>query len=589
MRKRTKIVCTIGPACKDERVLRGMIENGMNVARLNFSHMEREEADRIIALLKNLRSKLHIPLAIMLDTKGPEVRLYGYREPVPLSQNDIITIKSYEKPDLHSKETGNKFHFYTNLPSAGSLCRIGSRVLLMDGFIEGEIIDKNETCVKVRIRNSGLLRTKAHFAIPGTEYPLPFLSEKDREDIIFAAEKGLEYIALSFVGSANNIFTVRNLIHDRFPGSAIQLIAKIENKAAIDHLDEIISHADGIMVARGDLGVELDMAEVPVMQKRIIEKSYLRGKPVITATQMLESMINNPIPTRAEASDVANACYDLTSAVMLSGETAVGSFPELVVKTMSRIIEKAEEGIDYNKIFRLRRESDFSEADLTSIVCRNAISITDECGAKVLVVITKTGYSARMVSRLRSKIPILAMTYQDTTYNQLELNWGVNPEMIEEESSIESIIQRIGEICLERGVAERGDRIVIIAGLPLGRHGTTNMVRVETVGKKPVRGIALNKKTVSGSVVYVKEDADINTKDLSGKIVFLSDFKKDYVPYLKLVAGIVMETYKYEHDLSLLGIAYNIPIFIDAKGVFEQIKEGSVVELRGDRNIISEL
>lgn len=590
MEKRTKIICTIGPACWSEETIRGMVDRGMNVARFNYSHMKHEDALRTITIIKDLREERSIPIALMLDTKGPEVRLYGHDGPVELSAGDEITVESYTGTDLESVRLEDDNRFFTNLPSLGSLAQSGTRVLIMDGLLEGKVVRKENDTLYIRLINSAVLRPKAHFAIPNTEYPLDFLGEKDKEDILFAVEYEFEYIALSFVGSAADIFKVRNLIIDNYPQSRTKLIAKIENKKATEHIDEIISHSDGIMVARGDLGVEMDMAEVPIMQKKIIEKSFLRGKPVITATQMLESMIDKPIPTRAEASDVANACFDLTSAVMLSGETAIGRFPELVVQTMADIVKTVEVNLDYDKILLRtydRRRS--VQKDLTTIVSGNAVSIADESRARAIVAVTKTGYSARMLSKLRPKQPIWAFTYDIHTYHQMSINWGIHPFMIQEETSFESLVALIKEVCMKEGVADQGERIVIVGGLPLGRQGTTNMVRVETVGKRPIRGKCLNDRSVSAPAVFITDREDFKSKDISGKVLFLHDFKKEYVGHFKLAAGIVMESDLYENDLSLLGVAFDIPIIINVSGAFEQFLEGSVVEINGENNELIEI
>ncbi len=590
MEKKTKIICTLGPSCWEESTIRRMINNGMNVARFNYSHMKPEDALQSIEILRKIREELSIPLALLLDTKGPEVRLYGYEGPIEVKKDDTITVESYTGTDIESLKSEKPLHFYTNLPDLSSLAGEGKRILFMDGFLEGKVVASENDVLQIQLINGAVLRQKAHFAIPNTTYPLDFLSEKDKEDILFAVEQGFEFIALSFVSSAKDLFEVRNLIIDQFPESRTQLIAKIENKAAVDNIDEIISHSDGIMVARGDLGVEMDMTEVPIIQKEIIEKSFLRGKPVITATQMLESMIDKPIPTRAEASDVANACFDLTSAVMLSGETAIGNYPELTVKTMSDIVCRVEDHHDYDKILIRtydRRKNIYR--DLTTIVNGSAVSIANECRARAIVVVTKTGYSARMVSKLRPRQPIWAFTYDSITYHQMALNWGIQPFLVEEETSFETLVGHIKELCLSLELAPQGERIIIVGGLPMGKHGTTNMVRVETIGKRPIDGRSLNNRATSAPAVFINGLEDFYKKDISGKIVFLKDFRREYVSHLKIVSGIVMESALFENDLSLLGIAYTIPIIIGAEGAFEQIVEGSVVEIDGERDILVEV
>lgn len=480
MRKRTKIICTIGPVSRNDKILREMIKNGMNVARFNFSHMTRDEALEAIGMIKKIRKDLNVPLPIMLDTKGPEVRLYGYKEEIQLNKGDTVYIESYEGDDISKVDAIGKNHFYTNLPTVTTLGKAGARVLFMDGFIDGEITDKTDTSIVVQIRNNGVLRPRAHFAIPNVEYPLQFLSEQDKSDILFASEQGFEYIALSFVNRSEDVGQVRRLLTEINPENRIMLIAKIENRSAVENLSEIIDHADGVMVARGDLGVELDVSEVPLVQKKIIKMCYQRGKPVITATQMLESMIENPIPTRAEASDVANACFDLTSAVMLSGETAVGNYPGETVATMTAIINSVEESFENSRNSGIIIQDQLKE-DLTAIVNSSAVSIASAIKADAIVVVTTSGYSARMLSKMRSMVPIWAFTYDPITYRQLELSWGVIPKMIAKENFFEAMVSHVKLMCLKDGIGKPGSTIVIVGGLPMGKSGTTNTVRVETL------------------------------------------------------------------------------------------------------------
>ncbi|MBN2433296.1 MAG: pyruvate kinase [Acidobacteria bacterium] len=488
MLTKTKIVCTLGPASWNKDIITRLVAEGMNVARLNFSHTSPRDARGILALLKEIREEMRLPLAILLDTKGPEVRVYGHSEPQELQEGEIITIRSYTGPDIDAHSADQPHLFFTNLPRLADLVRPGQRILLMDGFIEGEVTARQveQQGIEVRINNPGRLRPKAHLTIPQIDYPLPFLSDKDRADIAFAVENQLDYLALSFVKSADDILQVRNLIHETDARSDIKIIAKVENKRAVDHMDEIIHHSDGIMVARGDLGVELDIEEVPIIQKKLIRRCYLSGKPVITATQMLESMVENPIPTRAEASDVANACYDQTSAVMLSGETAIGRYPVQVVRTMRRIVAKAEHSIDYESLLFGRPPMEKS-SDLTTIVTYNALTAAYQANAKAIAVVTRSGYSARMLSRLRPGLPMYAFTYDPRVYHQLALNWGIQPFYLDKAEVFEELTQRVKVYCEENGLARAGDLIVFVAGLPLGKRGTTNMIRIETIGNPNIR------------------------------------------------------------------------------------------------------
>ena len=585
---KTKIVCTLTGKHADEKFIKQMIKNGMNVVRLNFSHMNIKQANRIIEIIAEVRAEINEPISIMLDTKGPEVRLYGFDKEVEIKKDDLITIQSYDGEDIESIESEKERYFYTNLPDVGKLTKEGGKILLMDGFVEGRIIDKENDRIIVEIKNNALLRPKAHLSIPKLDYPLPFLAPKDVEDIKYAVERDLDYLALSFVRSTEDISKVKSLVREINPESQIKIISKIENRKALDNLNEIIRYSDGIMVARGDLGVELDLQDVPVVQKDIIEKCYLSGKPVITATQMLESMVDNPIPTRAEASDVANAGYDMTSAVMLSSETAIGKYPLKVVETMKNILLKVENAIEYENVLRKRKEI-FQSRDLTSIISYNAISTSYQSNSAALIVFTKTGYSARMISKLRPKLPIYAFTFKRKVFNQLALNWGVFPFMLKEKDDFEAMLSDALDLCLKENLVNRGDLAVIIAGLPLGGSGRTNNIRIESLGKSRIPGKLIHEGDVTAPVVHIYNENDISEKKLTGKILFLKNFKKEYIAYLRYVSGIGMENDDYEKDLQLIGMTYNIPVFLNAYAVMDMIEEGTVVEINSKKQLLIEI
>ncbi len=479
-RDKTKIICTLSMNQSDETILTDMILKGMDVARLNFSHASYDDAEHLIKLLKKIRDKLRMPVAIMLDTKGPECRIYGIDKPLTVETGDHIIVESHPPENIENYRTSAPNHFVTNLPFFHTLVKEGDRVLLADGQVECRVHEISGEKVFLEAKNKGGLRNKAHLNVPGLDYPMPFLSDKDIKDIQFAVAQDLDFIALSFVRDSDDLFKVRDVIYDADPDSQIQLISKIEHRKAIDNLDELIHHSDGIMVARGDLGVELDIEEVPIMQKKIIRDCYLAGKPVIVATQMLESMIDHRIPTRAEVSDVANACFDLASAVMLSGETAIGKYPLLVVETMQRIIEKVEDSYGYEDFLKTQLDT-IRAKDLTGILTVAAVSTAYRTKAKALVVFTKTGYSARMLSRLRPGLPLYAVTLDEKVYNQLAISWGVTPVMIEDDPDFEILVKRAISELRRESLVERDDNLVIVASVPLGLHGRTNMIRVEIV------------------------------------------------------------------------------------------------------------
>jgi len=491
--KRTKIVATLGPASDKVETIADLIRAGVDVFRLNFSHSDPEAARVLVAAVREARGSLRSPVAIMADIKGPAVRMYGYAKSIALEAGSILEIESRPPEGIELLASPDASRVYTNLPDIDALCAIGQKVLLMDGYFAGEVVARGGAAggaggggsVSVRVGNPGSLRPKAHLTIPRVDYPIPFLSEKDIRDITFAAEAGVEYIALSFVRNATDIEEVRRLIQRTLAPSGrknqVKLIAKIESAKGLDAAAEILGAADGIMVARGDMGVEIAIETVPIAQKRLIRDGFLSAKPVITATQMLESMIESPRPTRAEASDVANACFDSTSAVMLSGETAIGRFPVKVVETMSAIIRQVEAEFDY-ELFHERMPPEVRAGKLAAIMSYNAVSVAYQTGAAGVAVLTETGNAAQLISRLRPRMPIFAFVKDETVYNQMAMNWGVRPFLLAgPEESLDALVAEIIDTCSYAGALKKGDRLVVVAGLPLSRRGTTNMIRVETV------------------------------------------------------------------------------------------------------------
>lgn len=485
--RRTKIICTIGPASENPDCIRSLIREGMSVARINFSHCKYDEALNRVGMLREAREELGVPLAIMLDTKGPEVRMFGYSRPVMLAKGETLYIESTDQqPEKVSEFPPEKRHFYTNLPRVNKLCQIGSRVLLQDGFIECEVIQLHADsggAVSVRVLNDGRLKDKAHLAVPGADYPIPFMSEKDRKDIAFAVENGFEYIALSFVRTANDIAAVRDLIRGVRPDSHIKLIAKIEDKQALANIYDIIRDSDGIMIARGDLGIEVPIEELPGIQKSIIKRCYLAGKPVIVATQMLESMTEKPYPSRAEVTDIANAVMELTSAVMLSGETANGAHPERVVNMMGRIIDRTEAAIDYRTLARITH--DYVDRDnITNIVAYRVVDMGHDWNAKAISVVTASGIGAAALSKFRPTIPIFAFAHDPLLYHQLALNWGVVPFLIDnpEGQRFSEVARRTMDMLRRRGAISNGDKLVFMASNPFGKGRPTNTIRCEVVG-----------------------------------------------------------------------------------------------------------
>ncbi|WP_435921794.1 pyruvate kinase [Paenibacillus sp. DYY-L-2] len=472
--RKTKIVCTIGPSSESLENTKKLIMAGMNVARLNFSHGDFEEHGNRIKTIRQASEELGKSIAILLDTKGPEIRTGKLKEePIELVQDEFITLTTEEI-------LGDKDRLsitYKDLPGD---VEVGSTILIDDGLIGLTVVDIQGTEIKCRIVNGGTIKSKKGVNVPGVAISLPGITEKDANDIKFGIEQGIDFIAASFVRKASDVLEIRELL-ERNNATHIQIISKIENQQGVDNLDEILEVSDGLMVARGDLGVEIPAEDVPLVQKRMIEKCNRAGKPVITATQMLDSMQRNPRPTRAEASDVANAIFDGTDAIMLSGETAAGKYPVESVLTMSRIAEKAESALEYHEIFL--KQSNAQQTTVTEAISQSVANSALELNAKAIITSTETGYTARMVSKYRPKAPIIAVTTEDQTLRRLALNWGVNPVKGQVATSTDEMFDNAMKGGLDSGLVKEGDLVVITAGIPLGRSGSTNLIKIGQVRK----------------------------------------------------------------------------------------------------------
>lgn len=472
--RKTKIICTLGPASEKPHILKKLIEMGTNVVRLNFSHGNFDEHKRRIELVKQYREGLDLPVAILLDTKGPEIRLGKFKQcPVYISEGQPFTLTIDECLGDESRVSVSYKNIVKDVYE-------GSRILIDDGLIELKVDEITQSNVHCTVVNGGSLGDHKGVNIPGIPLNLPNLTDKDREDIKFGIENGVDYIASSFVQRAEDIKAIRNFLNEN-GGEGIHIIAKIENQLGIDNIDEIIKASDGIMIARGDLGVEIPIENVPIVQKNIINKCILAGKPVITATQMLDSMIRNPRPTRAEVSDVANAIYDGCDAIMLSGETAVGKYPIETFTTMVNIARKVEESIDYDGSYLEDCVRNISTT--THAISHASCTIARELGAKAIVTPTKSGYTTRMVSRYRPKPPIIATTTSYDAYRRLALIWGVIPKLVPDVNSTDEMIEKAEEAALTTRVVNNGDMVVITAGVPVGQSGKTNLIKVHVVGQ----------------------------------------------------------------------------------------------------------
>jgi len=473
MRTRTKIICTLGPAVSSYEKILQLIDAGMDVARLNFSHGTHADHLKTIQLLKKGREEKKVPLAIMLDTKGPEIRL-------GMVKADAFAVKAGQRLLLTKEEVlGDENHVHITPPFVIDALAVGTRVLIDDGYLLTHVVEKRKEGVVIEIENAGLIKSQKGVNIPGVDIALPAMTAQDVEDITFGCAQDVDLIAASFIRSADHILEIKNLLAKQ-KKSNILIIAKIENSLGVQNFDTIIQVADGVMVARGDLGVELPLKEVPRLQKMMIRKCYQLGKPAITATQMLESMIKNPRPTRAEVSDVANAIYDSTSAVMLSGETAVGQYPIQTVQMMKSIVEEAEKDFDYSDFFEHNARRDFN--DISNSVALAAVKTAYSAQAKAIFCFTSSGQTARIVSRFRPKMPIVALTSHPKVYHQMALSWGVIPVDPTTAKDAQDALAITSRFALQREVISCGDLVVVTCGSPFGISGTTNMMLVESIG-----------------------------------------------------------------------------------------------------------
>ncbi len=579
MLRKTKIICTLGPATEDETVLRRLMLGGMNAARFNFSHCTHEDATKKLEAVTRLREELGLPIATILDTKGPEIRVKTFQNgPIQLEAGDTFTLttREVEGDDKIVSIT------YKDLPKD---LKAGSRVLIDDGLVEMRAEHVSDTDIVCTVLNGGRVSNHKGINVPGTKLSMPFISEQDRSDIIFGIENGFDYIAASFTRSAEDILEIRHILKEHDCHS-MNIIAKIENMEGVENIDEILRVVDGIMVARGDMGVEIPLEDVPVLQKELIQKSYLAGKQVVTATQMLDSMMKNPRPTRAEATDVANAIYDGTSCIMLSGETAAGKYPVEALETMVRIAEKAEESINYIKRFNSRDNSDVA-FDVTNAISHATCTTAHDLGAKAIITVTKSGVTARQLSKFRPLYPIVGCTTEKHVWRQLNLSWGVVPMLIDEVEDTDALFERAVDAAERTGLVKSGDLVVITAGVPLGISGTTNMMKVHVVGHVLVTGDGVTEQSVSARLCVCKRLADIPKRFRDGDILVVPETNNTIVEYLRRCSGIITEDAGANSHAAIVGLAMDKPVITGAEHATDLLKSGAVVTLDAKNGRVS--
>lgn len=567
--RKTKIVCTMGPATDDDKVLRDLMLAGMDVARLNFSHGTHDEAKARMDRIKRIRDELDLPVAILLDTKGPEIRVKSFKGgKATLTDGSKFTLYI---DDVEGDSSGVSIT-YKDLPKD---IKPGATLLIDDGLIEIEALSVKSDRIICEVKSGGVVSNSKGVNVPNVSLSMPYMSQKDIDDILFGIEQDVDFIAASFVRTAADVLEIRSLL-EKHNGSDIRIISKIENAEGVDNIDDIIKVSNGTMVARGDMGVEIPLEVLPVIQKQIIKKTYRAGKVVITATQMLDSMIRNPRPTRAETTDVANAIYDGTSAIMLSGETAIGRYPVDTVKTMSTIAERTEQDIDYVKRLNTA-EINTANMDVTNALSHATCTTAHDLHASAIIALTYGGTTAQMISKFRPQCPIIAPTVNQKTRRQLNLSWGVIPVVSEMRNNTDELFDHAVECAQKTNVVKSGDLVVITGGAPIGVSGTTNIMKVHLVGHILASGTGVTKMHSTAKVCVADTLEDLERDFADGDIVVNSVTTPDMVSYLKKAGGIVTEEKGEACYAAIIGMALDIPVITGAANATHILKTGTVV------------
>ncbi|MEA5003448.1 MAG: pyruvate kinase [Christensenella sp.] len=575
--RRTKIICTLGPACEDEKMIERMIEAGMDVARFNFSHGDHDVQKERIKKIRKISKKMGRYISCLLDTKGPEIRIGQFETgSVELKTGDVFTLTTRE---VVGDETIVSISF-KDLPRD---LKQGAVVLIDDGLIELQATNITETDITCKILNGGTLGDKKGVNVPGFTISLPYVSEKDKADIIFGIENEFDFVAASFTRHEQDILDIKKILEEH-NNRSIRVIAKIENAEGVKNINDILRVSDGIMVARGDMGVEIPLEDVPVYQKRLIDKAYTAGKIVITATQMLDSMMHNPRPTRAETTDVATAIYDGTSAIMLSGETAAGKYPVEAVQTMARIALRAEKDIDYRERFEQNDIDCFS--DVTNAISHAACTTAYDLGASAIITVTKTGTSVRMTSKYRPSIPIIGCSPDPIVCRQLSMSWGVIPLEVEQKDNTDELFATVVDTAKEAGYLKNGDLVVIMAGVPLGIAGTTNLLKVHIVGNVLVKGVGVNNMCASGNLCVANTEKQARQLFKSGDILVIPKTSNYILDLMKQSAGIITEDDNLDSHAAIVGMALDIPVLVGAVSATQILKSGTHIKLDAERGLV---
>ena len=568
--RKTKIICTLGPSTDKDGVLRELIANGMNVARFNFSHGSHEEHKGRLDLLKSLREELGKPVAALLDTKGPEIRLKDFKNGVEnLVAGQTFTLTTRDVEGTNEICSIN----YKDLPMD---VEPNGTIMLDDGLIKLQIQTVNDTDIVCTVLNNGKIKNKKGVNVPGVHLSMPYMSQRDKDDIIFGIQQGYDFIAASFVRTAQDVYDIRNLLNQY--DSNIRIIAKIENREGVNNIDSILAAADAVMVARGDLGVEIDFTELPGIQKNIIERSFSFGKPIVTATQMLDSMIVNPRPTRAEISDVANAIYDGTSAIMLSGETAAGAYPVEALKTMSAIAERTEQ-----EGFHLRgrqMDSNPGKISVSDATAHAACLTARDVNAAAIVTVSESGTTARLLSKYRPQQPIIACVMREQVQRQLSLSWGITPLMMSLAHSTDELIEMSTALAKENGYLHNGELAVVTAGVPVGVSGTTNMIKIHMVGNCLATGVGVgpeNNDVASGKACVCRTMDEVRAKFKPGMVLVVPSTSNEMLSFVRDAAALVVEEPGLNSHAAIAGKALLKPTVVGAAGATSHIRDGLMV------------
>lgn len=579
MMRKTKIVCTIGPASESPETLEQLMEAGMNVARLNFSHGSHEEHKARILAIREASKKTGKVVGILLDTKGPEIRTHSMK-------NGLVELVTGQKIAISMSEVeGTEEMFSVTYDKLIDDVDKGSVILLDDGLIQLEVIEKDVAngLIHTLVINSGPLKNKKGVNVPGVSVKLPGITEKDKEDILFGIEQGVDFIAASFVRRASDVMEIRELL-EKNSGGHIHIIPKIENQEGVDNLDDILNVSDGLMVARGDLGVEIPAEKVPLVQKNMIEKCNQVGKPVITATQMLDSMQRNPRPTRAEASDVANAILDGSDAIMLSGETAAGLYPVESVRTMDRIAQTAESAVDYRAVVSTRRKE--KQGNMTEAIGQAAAYTAINLNVKAVLAPTESGHTAKMIAKYRPGCPIIAMTSSDICSRKLSLVWGIYPIIGERVHSIDEILQESVEESVKHQYVTHGDVVIITAGVPVGEAGTTNLMKIHVIGDMLAKGQGIGKSVAFGQAVIAHNAQEALAHDVDGKIIVTNSSDRDMMPAIEKCAGLITEEGGLTSHAAVVGLSLGIPVIVGVEKATELIIHGKDITMDAESGVI---